>query len=844
VTQEDADATNFLQSMIEAAVPDRQWQLGNYEILEEIGRGGMGVIYRARQRHSRRIVAVKRLLSYHADSNGTLARFRREAEAAASLDHPNILPIYEVGEGDDGVPYFSMRFAPGGSLQEGAIALRPQPRECVRLLAKVASAVHYAHSQGIIHRDLKPGNILLDSQGEPLISDFGLAKWLDSSSNLTRTLTIFGTPGYIAPEQAEGSAADLKATADIYSLGAILFELLSGRPPFLGEHALAVIRQAAEKPAPKLRSMTDTADGDLETICARCLERQPSARYLSARDLAEDLERWLEGRPIIARPTSLPLQAWRWSRRNPLVAGAVAVLLALLTLIGGLFDWQLRSQTESKAELAKLRQGVMEFAQVETQVCQPGEKEVREDVYFAVASQLGIDGQLLRERLPPFAAYLQKAADTSSYERANAAYVVRNYSDAERLALEAADESRKIAPGNSKPIVAALELAGLSARRAIHYDRALEHFREAEKLTDRHRNVEEWIPVQQDIADLFIVEGKYSDAEELIRTIIAVRTQLLGSEDPDTLDSRHRLIYPLNRQTRYAEAESEARQVLKLRKKVLGDNNVDTFVSRYSLADVLVEQGKFSEAEGLYREVISFTEKRLGLDHPRTLSARLGLATVLGGEGKNAEAESLYREVVKLDKKVYGSEHPNTLNDRQDLATALQAEGKYQAAETEYREVIKLETRVIGTDHPDLLALRNNLADLLDDEKDFAGAEAECRQIIGLEQKVLGPENLVTLNTRGNLAVALIGEGKFPDARSEYQDVLRLMERVLRLDHPDTVTFTEKFAMALAHQNRTAEAIQISRRMQADANKALGANDPATQKYARLVQSLEARKSE
>ena len=254
---------------------DTHWRLGNYEILEEIGRGGMGVIYRARQRHSRRIVALKRVLSYHADSRDTLARFRREAEAAASLDHPNILPIYEVGESEDGVPFFSMKYASGGSLQEVGPALRDDPREIVRLMAKVARAVQYAHRQGILHRDLKPGNILLDGRGEPLVSDFGLAKWLDTSSDLTRTLTIFGTPGYIAPEQAEGPAANLKPAADVYSLGAILFDLLSGRPPFLGEHALAVIRQAADKPAPKLRSLVQNADRDLETICARCLEREP-----------------------------------------------------------------------------------------------------------------------------------------------------------------------------------------------------------------------------------------------------------------------------------------------------------------------------------------------------------------------------------------------------------------------------------------------------------------------------------------------------------------------------------------------------------------------------------------
>jgi len=313
--------------------PDTDWHLGNYQILEEIGRGGMGVIYRARQRHSRRVVALKRILSCHADSQETLMRFRREAQAAANLDHPNILPIYEVSE-SEGLPFFSMKFAGGGSLLEAAPMLRREPRRAVALMAKVARAVQYAHVQGILHRDLKPGNILLDGGGEPLVSDFGLAKWLQPNSDLTRTPSIFGTPGYIAPEQVNGSNGNLTPAADVYGLGAVLFHLLTGRPPFTGEHALKVIQQASEKPAPKLRSVAPALDRDLETICAKCLEHEPQARYRSAGDLAEDLERWLHGHSIVARPVSPPVRLWRWSRRNPIVAGMAALLLALATVVG------------------------------------------------------------------------------------------------------------------------------------------------------------------------------------------------------------------------------------------------------------------------------------------------------------------------------------------------------------------------------------------------------------------------------------------------------------------------------------------------------------------------------
>src|SRR5437660_797870 len=227
-----------------------------------------------------------------------------------------------------------MKFASGGSLLDAAPALRNEPRRSVALMAKVARALQYAHGEGILHRDLKPGNILLDGHSEPQVSDFGLAKWLEPMGDLTRTPSIFGTPGYIAPEQVNGSASKLTPAADIYGLGAILFHLLSGRPPFTGEHALKVIQQATEKPAPKLRSLAPALDRDLETICAKCLEREPHARYRSAGELAEDLERWLHGHSIVARPVSPAVRLWRWSRRNPIVAGMAALLLALATVVG------------------------------------------------------------------------------------------------------------------------------------------------------------------------------------------------------------------------------------------------------------------------------------------------------------------------------------------------------------------------------------------------------------------------------------------------------------------------------------------------------------------------------
>ena len=354
--------TRFTDVLDEVGISGANWRIANYEILDEIGRGGMGVIYRAREKHSRRIIALKRILSYHADSDHTLARFRREGETAARLDHPNIVPIYYIGEDEERLPFFTMKFAPGGSLAQARESFRRQPRKGVLLMAKVALAVQYAHEQGVLHRDLKPSNILLNNRWEPMVSDFGLAKWIEDSNDLTRTLTVFGTPGYIAPEQAARPGLRLTAAADVYNLGAILFELLTGRSPFVGEHALAVLRQAAEKPAPRLRSLAPHFDRDLETICGHCLEREPSARYHSAGTVARDLQNWLEGRPIVARPVGIPIRLWRWSRRNRMLATVLGafLMLAAASVLWAMQSWKLQTAAHESA-LARRSFAVLPF---------------------------------------------------------------------------------------------------------------------------------------------------------------------------------------------------------------------------------------------------------------------------------------------------------------------------------------------------------------------------------------------------------------------------------------------------------------------------------------------------
>jgi serine/threonine protein kinase/tetratricopeptide (TPR) repeat protein len=307
-------------------------RIQDYELLNEVARGGMGIVYRARQRMPPRIVALKIILPAHVGSADAMKRFRVETEAAASLEHEGILPIYAVGE-HDGAPFYSMKFAEGGTLGDRLGQYRDKPRDAAALVAALARAVAYAHEHAILHRDLKPANVLFDSAGKPYVSDFGLAKWLARESNLTETFGVLGTPFYMAPEQAV-SSHKVSASADVYSLGVILYHLLTGHPPFTGDTPMEVLRRAAEQPAPRPRLTNRNVPADLETICLKCLEKEPAWRYSSATALADDLDRFCAGRAIHARRAGPLTRSGKWVRRNPTGALLMASLIAFAAAVG------------------------------------------------------------------------------------------------------------------------------------------------------------------------------------------------------------------------------------------------------------------------------------------------------------------------------------------------------------------------------------------------------------------------------------------------------------------------------------------------------------------------------
>jgi serine/threonine protein kinase/tetratricopeptide (TPR) repeat protein len=302
---------------------------GDYELVEEIGRGGQGIVYRARQKSLNRIVALKVIGLAHWATEAHVKRFRMEAEAAAHLDDPRIIPIYEIGE-RDGACYFSMKFIEGAQLDKVIGSEQMSLRDAAELVAKLARTVHYAHEHGVLHRDVKPGNILLDAKGEPHLTDFGLARLAETENTVARTLEVLGTPSYMAPEQAVGNNAAVSSATDVYGLGAVFYQLLTGHPPFAGGTTYETIRLVLDTQPRQPRAWNRKVDRDVSTICLKCLEKDPKRRYSSALALAEDLERWLKHEPIKARRTGIFTRGRKWVRRNPAIAALIASLAAVI----------------------------------------------------------------------------------------------------------------------------------------------------------------------------------------------------------------------------------------------------------------------------------------------------------------------------------------------------------------------------------------------------------------------------------------------------------------------------------------------------------------------------------
>jgi tetratricopeptide (TPR) repeat protein len=700
-------------------------QIPGYEVEAVLGRGGMGIVFRARHLRLNRTVALKMLLAGAYAGPKERERFLREAEAVAGLRHPNIVQVHDLRE-HDGRPYFTMEYVEGGSLVQ---KLEGTPRcvgEGAALLATLAQAVQVAHQGGIVHRDLKPANVLLTADGTPKISDFGLARRLEGAKGLTQSGIAIGTPSYMAPEQAQGQTKAIGPAVDVYALGAILYEMVTGRPPFKGETAAATLQQVVtQDPVPPSR-LNPSVPRDLETICLKCLHKEPQRRYASAAALAEDLKRFAEGRPILARPKGWAERFWRWSRRNPAAAAVLALTLALVGLVSGGGVWLMQQWSERQAELRN---------EVGTLVSQAASS--RQQFHFHQArklleqarQRLGAAGpDDVRWQLDRSCADLDLAEGLDA-ARTQAAILIGGRFDptrAEPLYASAfANAGLGAEPDDSAAVATAVRASPLRWEIVA----ALDDW--AGITRDSRRR--EWLLAVARLADPDPARGRLRQPE--IWKDSAKLTQLA-------------------KDLRIAELSPQLATTLS---RVAYQNGGD------ALALLTAAQARFPQdywlnfelGWALYRaqrweEAIGYSRAALAL-RPESSAAHSVLATALYGKGQIDEAVERFHQALNID--------PKSVWAHTNLGIALRDKGRVEEGVAHFRQALDID--------PKHTPAHNNLGGYLFGKGDLDGAIAEFRECLRLDERPSPAAHI-------NLGMALAAKGQMDETIEHFQQAVRL----------------------------------------------------------------------
>jgi tetratricopeptide (TPR) repeat protein len=541
-----------------------------------------------------------------------------------------------------------------------------------------------------------------------------------------------------------------------------------------------------------------------------------------------------------------------------------AVVIGLLIFVSGVAVWLALTERRQTAVIKKesgkvdavlahnqkMEQAFVNLADVDARSRQPPDSKVpldeqRASAYAFLEKDVGLPAGTMARELPGFALERLNRSDVPPLMRARAAYALGRFEEAEKLGLASAvrdqrafESAQRVEEDQRRRVIEGYELASQSAEKRGQYADAMKHLREAEKLTDRDRSPLDWAKVQHAIAIALIFQSHFQTAEDLARSVIAVRTNLSGPKNPDTLRSRYVLAEALYRETKLVEADAIFRELIKLQEEVLGPDDPDTWLSRGGLARVFVGEGKFSEAEALFREQVKFREKELGPAHFLTLRSRGSLAVALDLQGRYAEAEAQYRNVLRLQEKKLGPEHAETLVTRANLAHEFINQERYADAEAAFRELTRLNEKALEPDHVHTLMSRGNLALALNEQGKYAEAEAIFRELIRTYDRILPANHQTTLASRHYLAKTLAASGKHAEAEALFREVIRIQEEKLESNHPDTLESCYDYASELKQENKLQEAKEFARRAAEGARNVMNPDHPDRQRYEKLWAEL------
>ena len=827
-----AQATPSAAAMVGAPVVVR---IPGYEILGELGRGGMGVVYKARQLGLNRLVAIKMILSGDYADSGDLARFRLEAEAVAKLQHPNIVQVYAIDEAG-GKPYFCLEFVNGGPLQRQLGGNPQPPRQAARMVEQLADAMAYAHQNHIVHRDLKPANVLLTETGVPKVADFGLAKRLDGeASHQTQSGSILGTPSYMAPEQAHGRTRDVGPGGDIYSLGAMLYEMLVGRPPFKGQTVLDTLEMVRSQEPIAPSRMQPKIPRDLETICLKCLQKDPKNRYHTAGALAEDLRRFQAHEPIFARPIPTWERAWKWARRRPLAAAlvAVSVLFALSLAVGGVaFGAYQRSQVLKEKKLTDAANNQRQLAEknfdrarlaVDEMLTSVGQQRL---AYEPRMEKLRRD--LLTKALHFQQGFLQeKSDDPEIRDETGRAYAragdIQEMLGDHEAAEKAYDDGQAILselstqfPANDqyqRDLATCLNNMGQLLKNAGRTPEAEQAFRQVldlrRKLADEKGDAQDRLElanVSDNLGGLLLGQGRYAEAETLLRQSLGILEALAnGSTDPmyqeNLARGRNNLGLLLSATGRPDEAEKSFRQALDVLQALAKqhpsapDYRQELAVSYNHLGNLWRDTNP-AKSEAFYRQSLALRD-RLVADFPTTPVYRQeqaasyhSLGFVLQAAGRHDEAEKAYTQALDIEEKL-ANDYPSVPDCSFELAGSynnrgilLQTAHRLPEAEETYDKALKLLEKLVAK-HPatpayeqELASVKQNLGVLYQTTNRSEKAETSLRSAVELRRKLVErfPKapvyQKVLAAGRLNLAVLWHMNGKLPDAEACYREAV------------------------------------------------------------------------